>query len=73
LLELKKYNLLSADNLMEGLNYILKYPLDLVILDSEFDNNEQYQLCRIFRNTDNFKDILIIFLVKLKKFYWKKK
>lgn len=58
---------------MEGLNYILKYPLDLVILDSEFDNNEQYQLCRIFRNTDNFKDILIIFLVKLKKFYWKKK
>lgn len=63
LLKLKKYNLLSADNLMEGLNYILKYSPDLVILDSEFDTDEQYQLCKMVRNTDNFKNIPIIFLV----------
>lgn len=68
LLELKKCNLLSADNLMEGLNYILKYPLDLVVLDSEFDTNEQYQLCKIVRNTDNIRNIPIIFLVNKYKY-----
>lgn len=67
LLKLKKYNLLSADNLMEGLNYILKYSPDLVILDSEFDTDEQYQLCKMVRNTDNFKNIPIIFLINKNK------
>lgn len=68
LLELKKYNFFSTDKLTQGLNYILKYPLNLVILDSEFDNNEPYQLCKIIRNTDNIRNVPIIFLINKYKY-----
>lgn len=63
LLDLNKYNLFSYDSFIELLNHLLTSSVDLIILDSEIDNNEQYQLCKIVRQIDNLKNIPIILLV----------
>jgi twitching motility two-component system response regulator PilG len=64
LLDLSKYNFFSYNSFIQILNHLLTSSTDLIILDSEINNNEQYQLCKIVRQTANLKDIPIIFIVK---------
>ncbi|BAQ62237.1 response regulator receiver protein [Geminocystis sp. NIES-3708] len=63
ILHLKKYNLFTTDSFRQGLNNILTSSVDLIILDSDIDHNEKYQLCKILKNIENKKNIPIIFLV----------
>lgn len=61
-LNFKQYNLFITDSFAQGLNKILTSSIDLIILDSNIDNNQKYHLCQIIRNTQINQQALIFFL-----------
>ncbi|MBL1209708.1 response regulator [Geminocystis sp. GBBB08] len=63
LLSLEKYKFFISDNFVDGLNYLFTSSIDLIILDSEIDNQEEYKLCKIVRTLENNKHVPIILVV----------
>jgi DNA-binding response OmpR family regulator len=56
------FNVVTANDGIEALDAIKKAAVDLVLLDIDMPRMNGYQVCRLLKNDDKFKDVPIVML-----------
>jgi len=59
------YKVLSADDGLEGMKFLLKAPVDVVVTDALMPNLDGYELCRFVRSSQSLSHLPIILLSAL--------
>ncbi|MFH1259819.1 MAG: response regulator [Elusimicrobiota bacterium] len=65
ILEEANYEVLAANNGLEGLEKARKEKPDLIILDLMLPEMDGFEVCRLLKSDDNYRDIPIIMLTAL--------
>ncbi|MDI6786333.1 MAG: response regulator [bacterium] len=58
----KEYEVVTACDGVEALEYIYQEKIDLIVLDIMMPDMDGYQVCRLLRNDESYKNIPIIML-----------
>jgi len=60
ILESAGYETMPACDAIEGVQLLREHPIGLILLDVHLPDMNGYQICRLLKNDDDYKDIPII-------------